>query len=176
MYTTHTDHLRRSHTCHTRGRCGVPGQLEKACSLMLTGPAGSMISLYGCQLLRTAYCVRLFTENIFVCCCCVGSDRVAGVRGMQALGLVRDNGRPCLGRCSLTTQLFPVYDLCQIDGSNFQHRHGSSGSASTGPGFLTERPGAIPGNHNQKSPPHGDFLPAWPKRELAMGTFSKCSS
>ena len=34
------------------------------------------------------------------CCCCVGSDRVAGVRGVQALffffDLVRDDGRPCL--------------------------------------------------------------------------------
>ena len=27
------------------------------------------------------YCVR--TLNVLVCCCCVGSDRVAGVRGMQ---------------------------------------------------------------------------------------------
>ena len=26
----------------------------------------------------------------------VGSDRVAGVREVQALGLVRDDGRPCL--------------------------------------------------------------------------------
>ena len=34
-----------------------------------------------------AYCV-LRTENIFVCCCCVGSDRVAGVREVQALGLL----------------------------------------------------------------------------------------
>ena len=31
-----------------------------------------------------------------VCCCCVGSDRVAGVRGMQALDLMRDDGRLCL--------------------------------------------------------------------------------
>ena len=43
----------------------------------------------------TAYCV-LRTLNIFVCCCCVGSDRAAGVRGMQALDLMRDDGRLCL--------------------------------------------------------------------------------
>ena len=41
------------------------------------------------------YCV-LRTLNVFVCCCCVGSDRVAGVRGMQALDLMRDDGRLCL--------------------------------------------------------------------------------
>ena len=48
-------------------------------------------------------CCALRAENIFVCCCCAGLDRAAGVRGMQALGLVRDDGRPCLGRCSHTT-------------------------------------------------------------------------
>ena len=32
------------------------------------------------------YCV-LRTENVFVCCCCVGSDRVAGVREVEALDL-----------------------------------------------------------------------------------------
>ena len=50
-----------------------------------------------------AACCALRTENVFVCCCCAGSDRAAGVRGMQALGLVRDDGRPFLGRCSHTT-------------------------------------------------------------------------
>ena len=44
----------------------------------------------------TAYCV-LRTLTVLVCCCCVGSDRVAGVRGMQALDLImRDDGRLCL--------------------------------------------------------------------------------
>ena len=44
-----------------------------------------------------AYCV-LRTENIFVCWCCVGSDRVAGVGvSLGTLDLVRVDGRPCLG-------------------------------------------------------------------------------
>ena len=48
----------------------------------------------------TAYCV-LRTENIFVCWCCVGSDRVAGVGvSLGTLDLVRVDGRPCLGWCS----------------------------------------------------------------------------
>ena len=51
----------------------------------------------------SAYCV-LRTENIFVCWCCVGSDRAAGVGvSLGTLGLVRVDGRPCLGRCSHTT-------------------------------------------------------------------------
>ena len=55
------------------------------------------------KVLWTAYCV-LRTENIFVCYCCVGSDRVAGVGvSLGTLGLVRVDGRPCLGRCSHTT-------------------------------------------------------------------------
>ena len=44
----------------------------------------------------TARSRLLRTVNILVCCCCVGYDRVAGVREMQALDLVRDDGRPCL--------------------------------------------------------------------------------
>ena len=49
-------------------------------------------------------CCVLRAENIFVCCCGVGSDRVAGVGvSLGALGLVRDDGRPCLGRCGHTT-------------------------------------------------------------------------
>ena len=45
----------------------------------------------------------LRTENIFVCCCGVGSDRVAGVSvSLGTLDLVRVDGRPCLGRCSHT--------------------------------------------------------------------------
>ena len=53
--------------------------------------------------LMSAYCV-LRTENIFVCWCCVGSDRVAGVGvSLGTLGLVRVDGRPCLGWCSHTT-------------------------------------------------------------------------
>ena len=53
--------------------------------------------------LAIAYCV-LRTENIFVCWCCVGSDRAAGVGvSLGTLGLVRVDGRPCLGRCSHTT-------------------------------------------------------------------------
>ena len=44
-----------------------------------------------------AYSV-LRTENIFVCCCGVGSDRVAGVGvSLGTLDLVRVDGRPCLG-------------------------------------------------------------------------------
>ena len=52
---------------------------------------------------QTAHCV-LRTENIFVCWCGVGSDRAAGVGvSLGTLGLVRVDGRPCLGRCSHTT-------------------------------------------------------------------------
>ena len=44
------------------------------------------------------------TENIFVCWCCVGSDRVTGVSvSLDTLDLVRVGGRPCLGWCSHTT-------------------------------------------------------------------------
>ena len=61
------------------------------------------MSVYGC--LRTVYCV-LRTENILVCCDCVGSDRAAGVREVQALDLMTcaipmtgghacGDGRPC---------------------------------------------------------------------------------
>ena len=40
----------------------------------------------------------LRTENIFVCWCCVGSDRVTGVGvSLGILDLVRVDGRPCLG-------------------------------------------------------------------------------
>ena len=47
---------------------------------------------------------KLRTENIFVCWCCVGSDRVAGVGvSLGTIDLVRVDGRPCLGRCSHTT-------------------------------------------------------------------------
>ena len=35
----------------------------------------------------------------------VGSDRAAGVRGMQALDLLRDDGRPCL-RLDLMISVF----------------------------------------------------------------------
>ena len=35
-------------------------------------------------------CCVLRTERIFVCGCCVGSDRVVGVREVQALDLMRD--------------------------------------------------------------------------------------
>ena len=46
----------------------------------------------------------LHTENNFVCWCCVGSDRAAGVGvSLGALDLMRVDGRPCLGRCSHTT-------------------------------------------------------------------------
>ena len=48
--------------------------------------------------LHTAYCIRR-TENILVCCCGIGFDRVAGVGvSLGTLDLVRVDGRPCLGR------------------------------------------------------------------------------
>ena len=51
----------------------------------------------GSVLVGVAYCV-LRTENISVCCCGVGSDRVAGVGvSLGTLGLVRVDGRLCLG-------------------------------------------------------------------------------
>ena len=70
-----------------------------------------------------AYCV-LRTKNIFVCWCCVGSDRAAGVGvSLGVLDLVRVDGRPCLG-VGVVTQPFPVYDCQSTDRSNFQHRLG----------------------------------------------------
>ena len=61
--------------------------------------ASSRIKNFSYVVLRAAC-----TENVFVCCCGVGSDRVAGVGvSLGTLGLVRDDGRPCLGRCSHTT-------------------------------------------------------------------------
>ena len=56
-----------------------------------------------------AYCV-LRTENIFVCWCCVGSDRAAGVGvSLGTLDLVRVDGRPCLSWCSHTTNTRTPY-------------------------------------------------------------------
>lgn len=43
------------HDDGARGRCGVPGQLAKARPPMLTGPAGSMISVKDVHPLK-AYC------------------------------------------------------------------------------------------------------------------------
>ena len=73
------------------------------------------------KVLWTAYCV-LRTENIFVCYCCVGSDRVAGggvsrvrpsVQCAMTGGHACGDGRPCsrLPRSDSHTTRCPVCDL-----------------------------------------------------------------
>ena len=85
----------------------------------------------------------LRTENIFVCCCGVGSDRVAGVGvSLGTLGLVRDDGRSCLGRCSHTTisRLRLIRPTARIFSTGSVLHAYVSGSASTGPGLLFRGP------------------------------------
>ena len=56
-----------------------------------------------CWIIELTRCV-LAAYNVFVCWCCVGSDRAAEVGvSLGTLDLVRVDGRPCLGRCSHTT-------------------------------------------------------------------------
>jgi len=78
--------------CEQRNTLMFSGKPNLACKAKMRGSAARGRG----RGTSTAYCV-LRTENILVCCYCVGSDRMVGVCGvLQALDLVRDDGMPCL--------------------------------------------------------------------------------